>query len=661
MNRKQLTLAVVCLLVLGVGTVRAGAAVKDFASYVPKDTMIYVEIDNDPVKIKAMKKSVASRLNNDPRCVKLLEEALEQYDVIMSGMGCSLKEAGISAKDIVNLEEGGIALAFWVATKTMPSGAQSPYPFPQAAILFDLSTPASKTAWEKTNALLDGFVKKGTFTPSEQTIEGLKARVLALKDAHTEEMVKPTLLQKGDVGILALTPDVMKSILVCMNNGGKGSLAKVENYSKTIGKISDKRLTTAFFNIELFTNMMVSMAGEHIPEEAHQIMFNVLKIDNIRSIGFGSWADSTGSHIDAFMYCPGMQSPLLQPFTSTTEKFALVEGVSKYATGFVAMSIDPVASYKMLQNVVKQSVGEEMFKALMDQLAEQEKQMGFSIENDLIAGLGNEVLFSMPSLSIDVAVPAFVMAVEVKDRAKIEKVLNIAIAGINSLIEQHNTTGMNLKIKFAEKKIGKDTIYYNVIGGAYCFKGKYLIVGSSADRIEQFIDSMNGDNPSITDKAEYKKAMRVLGGKNNMFGYMNMEHLYRLMGLMHYLQGFVEKMKENDKRPEMMQPGAWPEEGDEEWDEAWPEEGDEEWDEEDMPEEPGEPEAPAQPSNPAGADDGDSKDEPEPHPGDAIEKAVARLGEINQDVMAITAEYMKACFFVLRPEKDGLRLQTYIP
>ena len=659
MRSKGITLAILCLLVLAAAT-RAHAAVKDFATYLPQNTLVYFEIDNDPAKIKDMNQSASGRMGADPRYVKLLEDSMVQYEVLLAEAGFSLKEMGITAKDLLGVQQGGIAGAFWLEIGTMSGGDGSPYPFPRGALFFDLSTSASRAMWTKINAIAGQLAAKGKLIPGEETIAGIKARVFGVKDTHVEGEVKITFLQKDDIGIIALTPETMKALLVCGARSGD-NLAKSENYRKSVGKLSDKRLTTIYFNIECFVDTMVKMAGERLPEPIQQKLFNVLKIDTLRSLAIGSWADKNGEYLDSFLYCPGMKCPLLQPFTGTAEHFKLIEGVSKYATGFVAMHIEPAETCKMIQNTFKQAVGEDVFNHYMQQLAAQESEIGFSVEKDLIASLGNEVLFAMPSLSLDLGGIASIMAVEVKDRAKVEKVIQAAIKGINALIQKHDTNGLGLELEFAKKTVGKYTIYYTLLGGAYCFMDKYLIIGSNADRIEQFIDAMNGKHPSITDKDEYKKARRVLGNDNNMFGYMNMEHLYRLMGLMYYLQDMFMSAatclpRELDEaRP--LQPEEWPED-----EEGW-EEGDEK-----MPEEPDRPVEPkSEEGNPVAPnydEEGCPKDERfeddcgpcDPSP---KMKAIGKLHAISRRMVLLASEYFKTGFFALKPEKDGLRLRMF--
>ena len=60
-------------------------------------------------------------------------------------------------------------------------------------------------------------------------------------------------------------------------------------------------------------------------------------------------------------------------------------------------------------------------------------------------------------------------------------------------------------------------------------------------------------------------------------------------------------------------------------------------------------------------DDPRPEDDCEPCQPDPKMKAVARLHAISRRMMMLASEYVKASFFALKPEKDGLRLRTYTP
>ncbi|MFH1550051.1 MAG: DUF3352 domain-containing protein, partial [Planctomycetota bacterium] len=498
--KKQGLMGAVVLVVSLVLAAEALAGVRDFARLVPEDTILYADMVYSERALQHLHASPGYKMMQDERVKAIMEEMYKMTDGLYEKTGIPMKEMGLSLRDMENFQEGGYAIA--VGLGMQPVGNMM-MPSPKMVILFDLSSKKMKNVWDKAGGVMNVLAKAGKVSLTEREVEGAKVKAYQLNPAggfppQMAALIMPSFCDDGKIGIIGLNPDSLAGCLKVINADGKGSLAGNKLYKNTVAKLSNKRIKTLFFNMKAVVSLM---AAAPVPPKAKKIVFETLGLGYIESLGVGSWDDKDGSHSEIFIHSPDLKCPLMHPFTCARSRFALTKGVSKYSASFVSMSFDAPDICELVKGIVKDIVGEKQFERNMKKLEKMEKKIGFSIMDDLMKNLGHEVLFAKSSISLDIgsmpSVFPVVAAVEVKDRAKIEKIIAI-------LTEK---TGA----EFARKEVGRVTVFYHPVG-AYCFSGKYLIIGNSPTRVEQFLDTMAGKNLSIEKTDAYRKAMKSLKG-----------------------------------------------------------------------------------------------------------------------------------------------------
>ena len=625
--KKQVLMGAVVLVIGLALAAEALASVRDFARLVPEDTLLYADMLYNKRALKHLQASPGYKMMQDERVKAIMEEWYKMTDNLYEEAGIPMKEMGLSLRDTENFQEGGYAIA--VGLGMQPVGNMM-MPSPKMVILFDLSSEKMKKIWDKAGGVMDVLAKAGKVSLIERDIEGAKVRTYQLNPAgglppQMVAMVMPSFYDDGKIGIIGLTPDALAGCLKIINADGKGSLAENKLYKSTVAKLSKKRMSTLFFNMKAVISLM---AAAPVPPKERKIIFETLGLGYIESLGMGSWSDKDGSHSEIFIHSPDLKCPLMHPFTCARSRFELTKGVSKYSASFMSMSFDAPDICELVKGIVKDIVGEKQFESNMKKLEKVEKKIGFSIEDDLLKSLGHEVLFANPSMALDIGgVPSVfpvVVAVEVKDRAKIEKIIAI-------LTEK---TGA----EFARKEVGRVTVFYHPVA-AYCFSGRYLIIGNSPTRVEQFLDTMAGKNLSIEKTDAYRTAMKSLKGKKSVLAYMSLEQTLRMISGLLFIAEHSEQFQMfgisppfGASRREM--PRRYPvpedyEEDDMEDDEGW-EPPDEEF------------------------EFRERRGGLEMYDGRKMLHLMARF-------IAIIPEYSTACYVAVVPDSDGLIIKIVIP
>ncbi len=664
MKKQGLMGAVVLVVGLALGA-QALAGVKDFARLVPEDTILYAEAVYDEAALKQMHASPGYKMVQDERVKAIMEEMYKLTDELYEKIGIPMKEMGLSLRDTENFQEGGYAIAAGMGVQ--PVG-NTMTPSPKIVFIFDLSSKKMKKVWDKVDGVMATLVKQDKVKLSEHEVEGVKVRVYQLTPPGgaapaAGKMIVPSFYTDGKIGVFGLNLDSLAGCLKVINARGKGSLADSKLYKDTIAKLSNKRTETVFFNTKAVVAMAAAMAP--IPPKEKKIVFETLGLSHIESIGIGSWADENGAYSDLFIHSPALKCPLFKPFIHAKSDFALVKGVSKYAPAFMAMSFDAPETYDLLMGLVKEIAGEEKFKKIMEDFERGEEKLGFNVKDDLLKSLGHEVVFTMPSISLDLgSIPSVfpgIVAIEVKDQAKIEKIIGILLK--------------KAAAKLSQKKIGDTTVFYHPVG-AYCFSGKHLIIGNSPTQVERFLDTMAGKNLNIEKTDAYKKAMKALNGKKSVLAYMSLEQTIRMISGILFIVEHSDKFRmfgirpPFDRRPPTSRrepPHRYPVPEDPERAEPAPE-----------PEP--EPEGPEGEHDGSGAeppraqDDMEDVEEWEPPDEDSefgvpsgrmgmfgpppeVKKMMTLLGRL----IAIIPEYSTACYVAVVPDSDGLIIKTVIP
>jgi prepilin-type processing-associated H-X9-DG protein len=147
-------------------------------------------------------------------------------------------------------------------------------------------------------------------------------------------------------------------------------------------------------------------------------------------------------------------------------------------------------------------------------LADFNKELGFDIESDLIACLGGEIAIAV-SVPKMISVPPVLLFIEVKDREKLEKTLDLIIE--KTELKLYSST-------FQDHKI--NTIAAPILQPTYTFKDNYLIVSINPAGLREVIQL--NEAVSIFGRAEYKSVRAMVPEKGTSEIYIEMDKIMQL-------------------------------------------------------------------------------------------------------------------------------------
>ena len=542
----------------------AGAAVTDFAAYVPGDFLIYYGFPysaETAAKIDAMP---SSKMMQDEQFMKAMDDFFASIP-LKAGKGDFASKAGLSWKDLFALKHGGFAMAFDVKMITkeieLPEGAQLPpgtkppvmtLPQMEGAIYADKSNPEIKAVLDKVMKALDLASAEGpdkSLEKKEVNIGNVKAVYYA--DVNAEENAGAGsvsgiyVFDQGDMTVLAAGEALAGKIIDYVAGKGNDSLAKSELYTKAMAKLGDKRINAMFINVgEQLARFHKQI--EEQPDAANAT--KAMNFDSLQAIVGADWLDENGSMSQFYLYCPDGKFALLKPFQNGRANFATLDGVSKKSFAFVSVSIDPLGLWDWAVSLMQQT-DKKKYDSFNKDLQDSEKEIGVKFRDDILAALGGEmtIVMTSPSLQGDAKMPVPVALVaELKDKVKAEQI-------VAKIYETEK-----LKPEIEEYGTAKHKI--NILPmAAVCMTDKYCIIANGSRTMEDILDIMDGEGAKIAGTDHFKKAAALLGGNNAVLFYVNMKDVANVMENIDKWQDAFGKTKEpSDAHPEGMEGGEVP-------------------------------------------------------------------------------------------------------
>jgi hypothetical protein len=192
---------------------------------------------------------------------------------------------------------------------------------------------------------------------------------------------------------------------------------------------------------------------------------------------------------------------------------SFLKWVPKNAVGFSAGTIDVMSIYDMFRRGIE-AYDPEVAKQAMGQLAQMEKQMGFTVQNDLFGSIGDHYIsWSMPMGSIASA-PEMAFLVKVTDETKIVNVLK-GIARMSDgkfEIEEGEKRGVkHYQLRLNVEFEGMAMNPFEMIQPAFAFKNGYMVGAFSIGDIKRVFARMDREDDPKDDIRANKEFAAVQG------------------------------------------------------------------------------------------------------------------------------------------------------
>ncbi len=459
------------------------------------------------------------------------QENLAAFSKAMSdSLGFELTESRLM--DVIG-QEAALAVVVGARNDTEPK-----------VLLLTKTGPRTKIA--ETAAKLVDKVKGSGAT----TIETWSYGSVTLTNVKSADPTAPELNYVFLDNILALgignTKEVLQQVVDLSQGKSKESISYSEGYQKlmSLEKRAGSRVVGKFYMD--FEKITQTVGGVNLPVPGAAAANVAAPLSMLKSIGGVTWMDNgLNTKIFVIPNRANMDETTRTLWDVKPQKAKSLElipdGTVLYS---VSNSLDVAGLWKIWQsNLAKQAP--EQAKAINDAVAEAEKNMGMSIEGDILSWIGDEIAYTFNEVNVEgvFPIPKMALIVKVKDEAK-------AKAFLDKLVELINKQGATpppapaagetaaapapaLQLKLDKSNYdGVEISSMNLplvgkgLAPGYAFVNGYLVIATGATMLEKMVDVTKGKANALANDPSFKKVSAVIGGEVNQLGYINTEKMF---------------------------------------------------------------------------------------------------------------------------------------
>lgn len=392
-----------------------------------------------------------------------------------------------------------------VAVYPLKAGELTPEAFLDMASNFTLVTRV-KPETKFIDFLAKIFNKAGRkYDVAEENYKGRKITVVKLDDK-----VSLAYVQIRDMLVIGFGKKAATSSCDVADKKAL-SLAQDKDYTAAMSKFPKGANTVAFGDIEQMMSGIKRLA-ESIPapketspldpQQAVRAQVNK-SVDMYAGFKTFSYAKYPGKIAKERIFASIDRSKLMPFFKSFYSVKARKNTALKLAPANAIYYDWGTFEWKSYWKYLKEEIGKEAAKAnqgptFNDMIAGFEKQIGMSVENDLIPALGDETGVCLTDINLDgmIPMPEFVVFLKIDKKQAIDKLLS-------GLFRDGNPSGQSESYK------GVDIKYLNLPFGltfqpSFCYVGDYFLVSLSRSPIKGSIDSYSGASKSLFENEEFK-------------------------------------------------------------------------------------------------------------------------------------------------------------
>jgi hypothetical protein len=422
MKLKHLAL-LVSLLVLGA----APRAEFKLEALLPESTLLFAEIPSAPAFRDALKRTPLARFFEDEEVRAFAGGVLSSAAEAFAPFGAVDKDA--RWEDLFKNISGQIAFG-------MPSIAAGEKKEPDIVVTVDCT--AHLDAVKKAQELgLRKYEEKTGKKPGTWKAGDVEVQAFDLQTGHRLHVA---LL--GETVVLSTWKGTMEKLATAVKGGHPKPLAKAAPFLKAREKSGAKEV---FFYADVAG--FVREAKEDL-EEPQRKFISALGLDGF-TFAAGGLAIGDDRVNERFFVGTTGEKKGLSKFLSLKGPAAGFQVAPQDALQFVSFSIELSELYDTLFEMLK-GVDEFQQQKTLDAVAEFEKEVGFSVKNDLFPAFGPRIWW-YSALPADALIPDGVTGFEIRDAARFDKCLQSLLQRLPAELAQLEFKGKKIQyFKFAE-------------------------------------------------------------------------------------------------------------------------------------------------------------------------------------------------------------------
>jgi prepilin-type processing-associated H-X9-DG protein len=306
-------------------------------------------------------------------------------------------------------------------------------------------------------------------------------------------------------------------------------LTAAAGYKAWLGKLKQEPAVAAYVDAAKIISTIEEAVAKApgAPEEAKKgvsATIESLGLKGLTQVSFASGFEGKGWRDEAFIGTKGPRTGLVGLLEGPAVSDATLAMAPKDAASMSAGRFDLVKLLAVTRDVLAK-VDPRALAEFEKTLAEGDKEMGLSIEKDLIDALGDEWLTYRGPMQDDGSYP-YVLVQKLRDAAGFQKVLDVLTERINAAAEgkvkiekldagKFEVTGVRLPAMFAG---APSSVAWTIRNGIF-----YI---STLEGVGSAVEQVEGKKESIAANAGYKALRGVLAEKATMVSYSEPAKLY---------------------------------------------------------------------------------------------------------------------------------------
>ena len=489
----------------------AAAATPSLMPYLPEGTVMAVSMPDLKTTMGEMAQMPIAKMWNEPDVQKfvapLMAMVREQMDQLMA-QGKEMHASGQLPVDPSTMGSMRLdGMTFAITKLQMDEGDFGPQP----------------------NV---GMLMHMDFGASAEQMKGLLSLGMSLMEQQAADMVEKSEVKVGDVTVtswassgpvetpmglnVAMLPtgivvgtlkDEVVAALEAMQKGTPVLTASAAYGETTKGLTTngaemlmylrtDKAMDIAMQAMQMAQGMapemgMVDMAG------VGRVM-DALGLRGMKSMGMTSAYVDGRAEDRTFMTVPAAERKGLMSVSTKPLDMTFLKWVPKDVVSVRAMTMEPMVLHDALMGAMT-AYDPQMAEGMMAQMAEMEKQVGFSMKDDLFGSMGDQVVYwSMPLAGL-MSAPEMTLLMRVKDQARMLKVLEAMATMTDGAIEleksdKRGIEQWSLRINADPSAEMEGMNLSELVNPTFAFKNGWMVMALSPGDVKRAMNRMDRED-----------------------------------------------------------------------------------------------------------------------------------------------------------------------
>lgn len=370
------------------------------------------------------------------------------------------------------------------------------------------------------------------------------------------------------------------------------SLAKTSKYKNVQALIGQNKKLAAIFYMD-FSTMKDFLQGLSLPGPTGSQTQLTPGMDTLDYIG--GWTEISDGLITKLYIYPNKEG-LTPEMKKMWEAKPAVPGTLKLVPEnvllyLVSNTIDVSSMWNLWQENLKEQAPDQT-QPVLDGISDFEEEWNISIENDVLPLIGNEIAFIFSDISTQgfIPIPKLGLALKVKDKKKMDKIIEDLIATNNekaaaaaaeleeaTLTEAEATeteTGIEVDAVTIEEDIAGPSLRFQLsltdetyegqpiktlqlplvgtgLAPGYTYIDDYLIIGATTKTLQEIIDVKDKKINSLSKDPVYAGLSDLIPSANNQESYINMGRLIDIgIGICNWVVTFQQMTIPQGPAPE---------------------------------------------------------------------------------------------------------------